>query len=121
MAQSKSNNDYDNAVLAILTWESSSTDHHVTDAKIRRRLNAKKIGKYDQVRVDMLRRLKDEVRKEVGRAPKSKYFKSSGEFADMNDFDISQFTKDMSASFPKVPKQSVEEFIKYAIYLYYLR
>jgi hypothetical protein len=39
----------------------------------------------------------------------------------MKDFDTSQMTKDISASFPEVPKQSIQELIKYTIYLYYLR
>jgi hypothetical protein len=122
MAQGKQATVYEDAVLAILAWEVSFTDRRVTETKIRRKLSAKKIGKYDQLRVDLLRSLKDQVQNEVGKAHKSKYYsKSTEEFADMKDFDTRQLTKDISASFPEVPKQSIQEFIKYAIYLYYLR
>jgi hypothetical protein len=122
MAEGKHATDYEDAVLAILAWEFSSTERRVTETKIRRKLSVKKIGKYDQMRVDLLRRLKDQVQNEVGKGHKSKYYsKSNEEFADMKDFDTSELTKDISASFPRVPKQSIQRFIKYGIYLYYLR
>jgi outer membrane receptor for ferric coprogen and ferric-rhodotorulic acid len=91
MAKGKHATDYEDAVLAILAWEFSATDHRVTETKIRRKLSAKKIGKYDQVRVELLRRLKDLIQSEVGNAHKSKYYSKSGEeFADMKDFATGQ-------------------------------
>ena len=111
MAQGKPATEYEDAVLAILAWEFSSTDRRVTETKIRRKLSAKKIGKYDQVRVDLLRRLKDQVQSEIGKAHKSKcYSESSEQLADMTDFDTRQLTQDILASFPEVPKQSIQEF-----------
>ena len=85
-----------------LAWEFSFTDIKETEAKIKRKLRAKKIGKYDQQRVDRLRRLKDAVQTEISKCHKSKYYsKSAGEFADMKDFDTLRMTEDLAAEFPK--------------------
>jgi len=77
---------YDDAVLTNLAREFSCTDIEETEAKIKRKLRAKKLGKYDQQRVNRLRRLKDAVQTEVLKCDESKYYsKLAGEFADLHD------------------------------------
>ena len=113
---------YEDAVLTILAWEFSSTDMKESEAKIKRKLRAKKIGKYDEQRVNRLRRLNDAVKTEVRKGRKSKYYsKLAGEFADMKDFDTLRMIEDFAAAFPEVPKQSIHEFVEYVIYLHYIR
>ena len=122
MAQTRKPTAYEDAVLTILAREFSSTDTKETEAKIKRKLRAKMLGKYDQQRVNRLRHLKDAVQTEVKKCDKSKYYsKLAGEFADMKDFDTLRMTEDFNAAFPEVPKQSIHEFVEYFIYLHYIR
>ena len=122
MAETTNLTAYEDAVLTILAREFSITDTKETEAKIKRKLRAKKIGKYDQQRVSRLRHLKDAVQTEVSKCRKSKYYsESAGEFADMKDFDTLRMTEDFAAVFPEVAKQSIHEFVEYFIYLHYIR
>ena len=122
MSQEPEAGGYEDAVLSILAYEFSPADRPEAEAKIKRKLRAKKLGEYDPRRVDLMRRLKDEVRAEVGKGPASKYYtRPHGGFADMRDFDRDRMAREMAAAFPDVPRQSVSQFIEYAVYLYYLR
>ena len=122
MARTTKQTSYEDAVLAILAWEFSFTDIKESEAKIKRKLRAKNIGKYDHDRVDRLRQLKDVVQAEISKIRKSKYYsRSAGEFANMKDFDTLRMTEDFAAAFPEVPKQSIHEFVEYFIYLHYIR
>lgn len=113
---------YEDAVLGILAWEFSSTDIKETEAKIKRKLRTKNIGKYEQQRVDRLRHLKDVVQTEISKSQNSKYYSNSaGEFASMKDFDTKRMTDDLAAVFHEVPKQSIHDFVEYFIYLHYIR
>src|SRR6187397_1974450 len=99
---------YEDAVLTILAREFSSTETKETEAKIKRKLREKKLGKYDPQRVHRLRHLKDVVQTEVEKCVKSKYYSNfAGEFSDMKDFDTLRMTEDFAAAFPEVPKQSI--------------
>ena len=122
MAETRKLTAYEDAVLTILAREFSCTDSKVTEAKIKRKLSAKKLGKYDQQRVNRLRRLKEAVQTEVRKCDKSKYYsKLAGEFAAMTDFETLLMTEDFAAAFPEVPKLSIHEFVEYFIYLHYIR
>lgn len=122
MAKTTKQTSYEDVVLGILAWEFSATDIKETEAKIKRKLKLKNIGKYDQQRVDRLRQLKDVVQIEVSKIRSSKYYSSSaGEFASMEDFDTLRMTEDFAAAFPEVPKQSIRQFVEYFIYLHYIR
>ena len=122
MVQESKETDYEDAVLSTLAYEFSLTDRRETETKIKRKLRTKKFGKYDQHRVDLLRRFKDEVQTEVSRGQKSKYYTHPhSEFSDMRDFDKEALAKEMAAAFPDIPEPSISQFIDFAIYLYYLR
>ena len=113
---------YEDAVLTILAREFSLTEIKETEAKIKRKLRVKKLGKYDQQRVNRLRSLKDAVQTEISKRHKSKYYsKLAGEFSNMKDFDTPRMIEDLGAAFPEVPKQSIRPFVEYFIYLHYLR
>lgn len=120
--QEPASNDYEEAVLSVLAFEFSLDDKGETETKIKRKLRAKKLGKYDQERIDLLRRFKDEVKAEANKGWNSKYHTGSrGEFANMKDFDLVTMKREMAAAFPGIPRQSVDQFIEYGIYLYYIR
>jgi len=122
MAETKKLTAYEDAVLTILAREFSVTDTKETEAKVKSKLRAKMLGKYDQQRVNRLRCLKDAVQAEVKKCDKSKYYsKLAGEFAAMKDFETLRMTEDFAAAFPEVPKQSIHEFVEYFIYLHYIR
>lgn len=116
-------NDYEEAVLSVLLWEFSFDDKRETETKIKRKLRRKKLGKYDQERVVLLRRFKDAVQAEAHKRRNSKYHtgRSHGEFADIKDFDLVTMKREMASAFPGIHRQSVEQFIEYGIYLYYIR
>jgi len=122
MDQSTKPTAYEDAVLAILAREFSLTEIKATEAKIKRKLREKKIGKYDEQRVNRLRLLKDAVQTEINKCHQSKYSsKQAGESASMKDFDTPRMTEDFAAAFPEVPKQSILEFVEYFLYLHYIR
>lgn len=121
MNQKKEVTDYDEMVLWVLAYEFSFTEKRETDAKIKRKLKAKKL-QYDQQRIDLLRRLKDDSQAEISKMHKSKYYIGShGEFADMKDFDKELMMKEYAIKYPDISKQVISKFLEYAIYLYYLR
>ncbi len=114
--------DYEETVLWILAYEFRFDDKRETEAKIDRKLRAKKIGKYHQQRIDLLRRFKDNVQAEISKGRESKYYTNPhGEFADMKDFDRDWMSHELAAAFPTIHEQSISQFVEYAIYLYYLR
>jgi len=122
MAQEAEEANYEDAALSALAYEFSFTDHRGSETKIKRKLRAKKLGKYEQERIDLLRRFKGEVQAEISRRQKSKYYtRSHGEFAGMKDFDRERMAKDFAAAYPSIPERSVARFIDFAVYIYYLR
>jgi len=122
MAKAREEPTYEDVVLWILAYEFSFDHKREAEAKIKRRLRDKKLGKYDQDRVDLLRRFKDELQVEIGRQQQSKYFTClHGRFSDRADFDSERMRKDFEASYPSIPRRSIDRFIEFAIYLYYLR
>jgi hypothetical protein len=112
----------DAVVLAVLAYEFWFDDRAEAEAKIRRRLRSRGLGPYQQARVDLLRRLKDEVQGEIHRRERSRYFVGRhGEYAATEDLDAERLTGDLSAAYPNVPREEIAAFVPVAIYLYYLR
>jgi hypothetical protein len=122
MAQVSKEANYEDAALSVLAYEFPFTDKRESETKIKRKLRAKKLGKYEQERIDLLRRFKDEVQAEISQWQKSKYYTHShGEFADMKDYDRERMAKDFAAAYHSIPERSIAQFIDFAVYLYYLR
>jgi hypothetical protein len=112
----------DEAILDVLVWESPFDDPKEAERKIRRRLRYHDIGPYQQERVDLLRRLKNETYREIRREGQSRYFAGQrGEDSAVEDFDINRLIGDLAASYPDVPREAIERFIPWVIYLHYLR
>ena len=106
----------------ILGYEFPFSDKRETEAKIKRKLRRSKLGGYDQPRIDLLRRFKDEIQAEISRWRESKYYTHShGEYADARDFDKVRIAEDFAEAFPSIPKESISQFVDSAVYLYYLR
>ena len=113
---------YEEIALWELAYELPFTDKCETEAKIKRELSAKQLGKYDQERIDLLRRFNDDIQTELFKGQKSKYYIGPHRrVADRKDFDGEWMEKDFAAAFPSIPKRAIARFIEFAIYLYYLR
>jgi hypothetical protein len=113
---------YESEVLGILAYEFPFSKKEEAENKIKKRLKSKKLGPYDPKRISVLRLLKDNLQQEVSKHEKSRYFTSyHGKYADMQDFDVPQLTKDFVARHPQIPKEEVENFVTFSIFLYYLR
>jgi hypothetical protein len=103
-------------------YEFDFSDRAETELKIKRRLHSRKAGPYSQDRVDLLRRLKNELQKEIGRHEKSRYYLDiHGRYAAMEDFDVKKLVKDAHKKFPDVALSDLELFVPFAVFTYYLR
>jgi hypothetical protein len=112
----------DEVMLDVVIWEFPSDDPKEAERKIRRRLRHHDLGPFQQERVELLRRLKNETYSEIRREGQSRYFAGRhGDHSAVEDFDIDRLIGDLSASYPDVPREEIERFIPWAIYLYYLR
>jgi hypothetical protein len=113
---------YENEALGVLTYEFPSSDKAEAEAKIRGRLKRKRLGPYDSERINLLRRLKDELQEEISKFDKSDYFTYSHDYyCDMRDFDIPRLTKEMIERYPQIPKEEIESFVPFCVFNYYLR
>ena len=80
---------YEGEVLAVLAFEFDFSDRAESERKIKRHLRDKKLGPYDQDRIDILRRFKDDLRKELGKCNRSQFYTGfHGKYADMLDWDF---------------------------------
>ena len=110
------------ASFQILADEIAGTDPSKTQARIRRRLQRSGLGKYDQARVEQLRRLRDDLEQEIRKFNKSKYFiPSASELASLEDFDFDRLTHDFCDRYPSMDKIDMAGIVGFALYYYYLR
>jgi hypothetical protein len=120
---------YEDVVLNVLAYEFDFSDKLESEKKIKRRLRDKKVGAYDQARIDLLRQFKNEVQTEVHRGSKSNYYTyPHGEpdgkgqlYVDMEDFDRVRMSRDYAAMFPDVPRPLVRSFVEFSVFIYYVK
>jgi len=114
---------YEGEALDALAYEFPFSDKAEAEKKIQGRLKRKKLGKYDPERINLLRRLKDELQEEISRGEKSAWFtcRRDIKYVDMRDFNIDQLTKAMIERYPEVPKREIKNFVPFCVFLYYLR
>jgi hypothetical protein len=108
-------------ILEVLAYEFSDEPREST-RKIRRRLRYHGLGPYQQERVDLLRRFKNDIEREITQAHRSRYYlgNTSG-YSAMEDFDCERLARDFSESYPEIPLLELRGFIGFAIYLFYMR
>ena len=112
---------YEIEALDALAYEFPCSNKTEAETKIQGRLKRKKLGKYDPERINLLRRLKDELQQEISKGEKSAWFTCRHDkYVDMRDFYIDQLTKTMIERYPKVPKKEIEHFVPFCVFLYYL-
>ena len=118
---------YESEALGVLVYEFSFSNKAESDEKIKRRLRRKKLGKFDPDRINLLRLLKDELQKEIGRFAKSRYYigptdrkQRLRKYVEVGDFDIPRLTADMSARYPAVPKKEIKWFVPFSVFVYHV-
>jgi len=122
MKKTKEQQTYESETLAVLAFEFRSSVQSESERKIKRRLRDKKLGPYDQTRIDAIRNFKDDVLRELSKATKSKFWLNThGPYADMQDWDLNGLSSHFERKHPEIPKEEIGRFMPYAIYLYYLR
>ena len=113
---------FETEALSILAFEFSSSEHDESDRKIKRRLRDKKVGPYEAARVNHLRALKNDIREELEKTDRSKFYKSlGGSYSDLGDWQFARLARYFERRHPKVDPAAIRRFLPYAIYLYYLR
>ena len=106
----------------MLAFEFSQSDQAESERKIKRRLRDKKLGAYDQSRIDRIRAFKNDVQRELEISTKSSFYAGShGNYADLQDWDTERLRHHFIERHPFLPEAAVGQFLPYAIYLYYLR
>jgi len=118
---------YESEALGVLVYEFSRSRKEESDEKIKRRLKRKKLGNLDPDRINLLRLLKDELQKEIGRFAKSSYYIGPADrkqrlrkYVEVSDFDIPRLTADMSARHPTIPKKEIEWFVPFSAFVYHV-
>ena len=112
----------DEVILHVLLYEFGFDVPVEIERKIKRRLRYYRLGPYQQTRIDLLRRFKDEVQDEIGLFDRSRYHLGNHTgYAAMEDFDFERLTQDLSAAYPEIPLAEIAAFLPGAIYLYYMR
>jgi hypothetical protein len=113
---------FESEALSILAFEFDVSDHAESERKLKRRLRDKKLGPFDATRLGHLRALKDDIRAELGKWQRSKFYKPSGRgSADPADWKFEALVRHFARRHPHVAAKAISGFLPYATYLYYLR
>jgi hypothetical protein len=124
--QAAADKSYESVALSVLVHEYPFSRKGEADNKIKARLKRRGLGAFDAARVETLRRLKDDVQREIGRQAASPYYtvpaseQSAERYVDMRDFDLGRLTKDLIARHPGVPAQEIEWFVPFATFIYHM-
>jgi hypothetical protein len=117
---------YESVALSVLVYEFPFTEKRETGAKISARLKRRRLGDYDEARIERLRRLKDDVQREIGKQSDSSYFVGplEGEprrrYVEMTDFDIARLTADLVKKYPEIPDEEIGWFVPFATFIYHM-
>lgn len=114
---------YDFAVFGVLAYEFSRDDPKDAERKIRRKLSRHHLGGYDQLRVDLLRRVKNDLQSEFSLQTKSLFYVGSltPHFGSVEDFDQRKLAADLASKYPTVTLHDLGRMVSLGMYLYYLR
>lgn len=108
--------------FGFLAYEFSRDDPGKADEKIRRSLRNHGFRRFPQSKIEFLRNLKNELQTEIGRGMKSQYFlQCPSKRAGLYDFDIDRLTEALVLQFPGLSINRVKSFVRFAIFLYWMR
>ncbi len=113
---------YNREVLAVLLWEMLPSQRPDAERKIKRRLREKRLGKYDQQRIDALRLLKERTVRELHRKSESRFHRGySGKYSRSEDWDVERLAQHLVDEHVDIPEENIRAMLPQAIYAYYLR
>lgn len=113
---------YDWLCYQVLAYEVEDEPPALADRKIKRKLRSAGLGKYDQTRVDLLRRLRYAVQKEIRLYGNSKYYKGpKAETTSLDDYDFEGLVGHFCRAYPDISSWDMRTIIGFSLYLYYLR
>ncbi|MCR9263103.1 MAG: hypothetical protein NXH86_03040 [Flavobacteriaceae bacterium] len=113
---------YDYVCFGDLAYEFDFSDLKEAEQKIKRKLKYYGLGKYDQERIEYVRKLKNDLFREIGLQSKSKFFNpSKSNFAEFTDFDSEKMKKDYLDRYDKISDSDMSRILNFAIYLYHMR
>lgn len=113
---------YNREVLAVLLWEMLPSDRPDSERKLKRRLREKHLGQYEQDRVDALRRLRDNIVRELQLRERSSFHrKNPGKYSDPEDWDVERLAQYLIDEHADIPEENIRAMLPHAIYAYYLR
>ncbi|PJZ52106.1 hypothetical protein [Leptospira adleri] len=113
---------YDFICFSDLAYEFDVGERKKIESKIRKRLKYHGLGKFDPDRVEIIRKLKDQLREEFRDYKSSKHYRGgTGPYCDPKDFDFESFLQEYRSRFPEIALAEMEDILHFAIYLYYLR
>ena len=113
---------YDYVCFSDLAYEFDFSDLKEAEKKIKRKLKYYALGKYDQERVEYVRKLKNNLFKEIRLYDKSEYYiPSKSEFAEFTDFDYEKMKSDLLKKYDKISDSDMSRILNFVIYLYYMR
>lgn len=113
---------YNHEVLAVLLWEMLPSQQSDTERKIKRRLRDKRLGEYDQDRVDALRLLKETMAGELSRRSESIFHRgTSGKHSNSDDWDTERLARHLIDKHADIPEKNIRAILPNAIRTYYLR
>ncbi len=121
MANSKGHT-YDYICFTDLIYESDYVTKEMVEKKIKRRLKYHKLGEYNQLRVDTIRKLNSELWAEIKSGSRSTYFhKTDSIYTEIGDFNIEQMVVDFCKRYTKVSSEDMRAIIGFGVYYYYSR
>ena len=113
---------YDFICYSDLIYDYDDSDKVKTEKKIKGRLKRLLNEKYNQDRIDYIRSLRDELKKEVSLCYRSKYYlRTSGGYTDIGDFDTERMLADLKGKYNEIDNEDLLKMIYFTIYLYYMR
>ncbi len=113
---------YNAEVLTVLLWEMLPSQRPDSERKLKRRLREKRLGKYDQTRIDALRRLRDSTVRELHLRDESSFHrKNSGKYSKLEDWDIERLAQHLIDEHADILEENIRAMLPQAIYAYYLR
>ena len=113
---------YEGEALRVLAYEFPSSKKSEAEIKIRELLTEHNLGDFDQARIEVLRQIKNELQEEISKGRKSSFYTHShGQFAELRDFNTVKLAAYIAERYQNVPKIAIENFVNYAVYVYYLR
>jgi hypothetical protein len=113
---------YEYACFGVFMNAFADEDVNVIKRRIKSRLRYYKLGKFDQDRVNTVKKVHDELLEEFSRATASQYYiKTTGKYADPGDFDLDRMVRDYRRKYSAISKGDLIGMMNYSIFYYYLK